>query len=176
MESSWNWKNGGMSWDTTLVLKIWLRQILLINFHQKCHSRDYSYRHHCTNILQAFIVGLLRYLKLCFSWMAPSTNEIVEESYYTVNLCCFFIYEIKQLVTNNEKLWILIFCHIGCPKYQIAAIVFFYFQVSWGGRGVVWGWLALVNSMQENRQPPRSVVKLRLILCFSCVHSILVIL
>jgi hypothetical protein len=28
-------KKGGMPWGTTLVLKIWLKKILLINFHQK---------------------------------------------------------------------------------------------------------------------------------------------
>jgi len=28
--------------------------------------------------------------------MAHRKNEIVEEIYYTLSLCCFFIYEIKK--------------------------------------------------------------------------------
>ena len=54
-------------------------------------------------------------------------NEIVEESYYTPSLCCFFIYEIKKkLVTNNKKLLNSYICHSGCPNYQITAIVFLF--------------------------------------------------
>ena len=41
-------------------------------------------------------VVFLRYFKLCFSWMAHRKNEIVEESYYTLIFCCFFICEIKR--------------------------------------------------------------------------------
>ena len=33
--------------------------------------------------------------------MAPRKNEIVEESYYTLILCCFFVCEIKK--NNNKK-------------------------------------------------------------------------
>jgi hypothetical protein len=39
---------------------------------------------------------------LCFLWMAPRKNEIVEGSYYTLSLCCFFICEKKNQVTNNN--------------------------------------------------------------------------
>jgi hypothetical protein len=36
--------------------------------------------------------------------MAPRKNEIVEESYYTLILCCFFICRIKKkLVANNKN-------------------------------------------------------------------------
>jgi hypothetical protein len=35
VQNSWNWKNGGMSFDTSLVLKIWLKKILSINFNQE---------------------------------------------------------------------------------------------------------------------------------------------
>jgi hypothetical protein len=35
VQNSCNWKKGGMPRDTTLVLKIWLKKILSINFHQK---------------------------------------------------------------------------------------------------------------------------------------------
>ena len=53
-------------------------------------------------------------------------NEIVEENYYTLSLCCFFIYEIKKLVTNNEKLLDSYICHSEYPNYQITAIVFLF--------------------------------------------------
>ena len=35
--------------------------------------------------------------------MAPRKNEIVEESYYTLILCCFFIYEIKKTSYQKQK-------------------------------------------------------------------------
>jgi len=35
VQNSWNSEKGGMPWDTTLVFKISLKKILLINFHQK---------------------------------------------------------------------------------------------------------------------------------------------
>jgi len=77
--------------------------------------------------------------------MAPRKIEIVKESYYTLILCCFFIYEIKKkLVTNNKKLLNSYIWHSGCPNYQITAFVFL-FQVCWVG---VWGWLYLINSLQ----------------------------
>jgi hypothetical protein len=69
--------------------------------------------------------------------MALRKNEIVQESYYTLSLCCFFICELQKLATNNKKLLNSYICHSGCPNYQITAIVFFYFQVGWGGGGVV---------------------------------------
>jgi hypothetical protein len=54
-------------------------------------------------------------------------NEIVEENYYTLSLCCFFICEIKKtLVTNNKKLLDSYICHSGYPNYQITAIVFLF--------------------------------------------------
>jgi hypothetical protein len=37
--------------------------------------------------------------------MAARKNEIVRESYYTLILCCFFICEIKKIVTNSKKLF-----------------------------------------------------------------------
>jgi hypothetical protein len=61
--------------------------------------------------------------------MAPKKNEIVEESYYTLILYCFFICEIKKIVTNNKKLLNSYICHIKCPNYQITAIVFFIFRL-----------------------------------------------
>ena len=50
---------------------------------------------HIDIIAPNFTIIFLRYLKLCFSWMAPRKNEVVEESYYTLIFCCFFIYEMK---------------------------------------------------------------------------------
>ena len=39
-------------------------------------------------MIQTFTVRILKYLNLCFSWMAPrKKNEIVEESYHTPILC-----------------------------------------------------------------------------------------
>ena len=35
VQNIWNWKKGGMPWDTTVVLNIWLKKILSINFNQK---------------------------------------------------------------------------------------------------------------------------------------------
>ena len=80
-------------------------------------------------ILQTFTVGLLKYLKLCFSWMASNKNAIVEESYCTLILCCFFICTIKQkLVTNNKKsFWILIF---DIVDVQITNLLHFSFSCS----------------------------------------------
>ena len=86
-------------------------------------------------ILQTFPVGFLRYLKLCLSWMAPRKNLIIEESYYTLILCCFVICEIKRLVTKNKKLLNSYICQSGCPNYQITAIVFFIFLSVGEGEG-----------------------------------------
>jgi prepilin-type processing-associated H-X9-DG protein len=35
VQNSLNWEKGGMPWNTILVLKIWLKQILSINYHHK---------------------------------------------------------------------------------------------------------------------------------------------
>ena len=52
-------------------------------------------------------------------------------------------------------------------------IYLFYFQVGWGGRGVVWGWPYLINSLQKkhkkHRQSPSCIVKFLQILCSSCI-------
>ena len=107
VQSSWNWKKGRMPWDTctTLVLKIWLKKILLINFHQKMSHIYIQTSLH--PILQTFTVRFLRYLKLCFSWMAPRKNEIVDENYYTLILCCFFICEIPITKRNAQIIKLL---------------------------------------------------------------------
>ena len=121
-----------MPWDTILVLKIWIKKILSINFHGKCHSNEYTYRHHYTKFYKLLPSDFIRYLRLCFLWMAPRKNEIVEGSYYTLSLCCFFICE-KKKVTNNKKFWILIFVIVDV---QITAIVFLLFSGRLGrGRG-----------------------------------------
>jgi hypothetical protein len=45
-------------------------------------------------------------------------------------------------------------------KLPIYCICLFYFQVGWGGGGVVWGWCYLINSLQKKtRQPPSCIVK-----------------
>jgi hypothetical protein len=72
----------------------------------------------------------------------------------------------------NKKLLNSYIWHCGCPNYQITAVVFFYFQVGWGGGGVVWGWLYLINSLQKTRQPPSCIVKFLHILASSCIHLI----
>ena len=74
-------------------------------------------------------------------------NEIVKESYNTLILCCFFIYEIKKkIVTNNKKRLNSYIWHSGCPNYQITAFVSF-FQDCWVVEGRL-GWLYLINSLQ----------------------------
>jgi hypothetical protein len=67
--------------------------------------------------------------------MAPRKNEIVEESYYTLSLCGFFICEIKKIVTNSKKLLNSYICHSGCPNYQITAIVLYIFRSAGEGDG-----------------------------------------
>ena len=114
-----------MPWDTTLVLKIWIKKILSINFHKKCHSNKYTYRHHYTKFYKLVPSDFIRYLRLCFLWMAARKNEIVEGSYYTLSLCCFFICEEKKQVTNNKKLLNSYICHSGCPNYCNCLFVIF---------------------------------------------------
>ena len=68
--------------------------------------------------------------------MALRKNEIVEESNYTLILCCFFICEIKKkLTTNNKKILNSYICLSGCPNYRITAIVFFLFSGRLGRGG-----------------------------------------
>ena len=83
------------------------------------------------------------------------------------------IYPQTLFAGGIKSLWILIFVIVDV---QITAIVFFYFQVGWGGGGVVWDWLYLIISLQKTRQPPSCNVKFLQILCSSCIHLILVIL
>ena len=83
-------------------------------------------------MLHTFTVRFSKYWKLCFSRMAARKNEIVRESYYTLILCCFFICEIKKIVTNSKKLFNSYIWQSECPNYQITPFVFFYFQVGWG--------------------------------------------
>ena len=73
--------------------------------------------------------------------MAPRKNEIVEESYYTLILWCFFICEIKN---NNKK--ILNYYDVQITKWL--HLSFFIFK-SVGRGGVVWWWLYLINPLQK---------------------------
>jgi hypothetical protein len=63
-----------------------------------------------------------------------------------------------------EKMFIEICCQ-KCQKCNIICVttffywisipndcMSFYFQVGWGGGGVVWGWLYLINSLQKNKK------------------------
>jgi hypothetical protein len=102
--------------------------------------------------------------------MAHRKNEIVEKSYYTLILCCFFICEIKRLATKNKKAFEFLYFPEWMSKLTNYCNCLFYFQVGWGGGGVVWGWLYLVNSLQTSRQPPSCIVKFLQILCSSCIY------
>ena len=85
----------------------------------------------------------------------------------------WFLYTPQTLFAGGMKsFWILIFVIVDV---QVTAIVFFYFQVGWGGGGVVWDWL-LDFFITKSRQPPSCNVKFLQILCSSCIHFILVIL
>jgi hypothetical protein len=60
--------------------------------------------------------------------MAPTkiklSRKVITHSSFAVSL-----FVDKKIVTNNKKLLNSYICHIGCPNYQITAIVFFNFQV-----------------------------------------------
>jgi hypothetical protein len=94
-------------------------------------------------ILQTFTVGFFKYLKSCFSWMAPRKKWNCEgKLLHTHPVLFLYLWDKKKLVTNNKKLLNSYIWH----NYQITAFVFFFFQVCWVG--VVWGWLYLIDSLQ----------------------------
>jgi hypothetical protein len=62
-------------------------------------------------------------------------NEIVEENYYTLSLCCFFICEIKKTSYHKKKLLDSYICHSGYKNYQITAIVFLFSDRFGNGEG-----------------------------------------
>ena len=103
--------------------------------------------------------------------MAPWINETVEESYYTLILCCFFICEINKLVTNNKKHLNSYICQIGCPNYQITAIVSFIFRSVREGEGwfeVDCTWLIHYKKKTDNH--PAVLLNL-----FTIHHSVITI-
>jgi hypothetical protein len=86
VQNSGNCKKGN-ALRTTLVLHIGLKKSLSINFHQKNVTLKNRHIDIIAQILQTFTVRFLKYFNLCFSWIAPKKNEIVEESYHTPILC-----------------------------------------------------------------------------------------
>ena len=67
--------------------------------------------------------------------MAPRKNEIVEESYNTHILCCFFICEIKKTSDQEQKAFEFLYLTKCMSKLTNYCICLFYFQVGWGGGG-----------------------------------------
>jgi hypothetical protein len=69
----------------------------------------------------------------------------------TLILCCFFICEIKKLVTNSKKLLnSYIFDKVDVQITKLLHLSFLFSGQLGRGR-VVWGWLYLIDSLQKKK-------------------------
>jgi hypothetical protein len=87
----------------------------------------------------------------------------------TVNVCKIWFYDVYMYILYYKFLNSYI-CHSRCSIY---CNCLFYFQVGWGGGGVVWGWFYLITSLQKTRRPPSCIVILFHFFWVPCMKNII---
>ena len=86
---------------------------------------------------------------------------------HTHSLLLLYLWDKKKWLPKSFWILNLLYWMSKLPNY---CNCLFYFQVGWGGGGVVRGWLYLDNSLQTSRQPPSCIVEFLQILCSSCIY------
>jgi prepilin-type processing-associated H-X9-DG protein len=120
VQSSWTWKKWGIPWDTILVLKIWLKKILSINFHQKMSLKNIHVDIIAPNFTN-YYRRIFKILKIMF-FMDGTKKKWNRwgKLLHTHPLMFLYLWDKKKTIT--KIFWILIF---DIVDVQIAAFGWF---------------------------------------------------